>query len=38
MVVRQGWAAEPPADAGCRAGDGDRVIRFDAAPAAGGGA
>jgi len=32
MVVRPGWGDDPPVDAGCRAGDGDRVIRFDAAP------
>lgn len=38
MVVRQGWGDDPPLDAGCQAGAGDRVIRFDAAPAAGDGA
>jgi hypothetical protein len=38
MVVRQGWGDDPPADAGCLAGAGDRVIHFDAAPAPGPGA
>ena len=38
MVVHQGWGDDPPADAGCQAGAGDRVILFDAAPAPGHGA
>lgn len=38
MVVRHGWGVDPPADAGCQAGDGDRVIPFDPAPGPVGGA
>jgi hypothetical protein len=38
IVVRQGWGDDPPVDAGCRAGDGDRVIRLDVVPAPGNGA